>query len=61
MKKEIKSDPESWLRILNEMIESGEFIWAEDFLVSVRDQVEEKGEITKKQTAGILNIRRSGQ
>lgn len=61
MEKKVKPDPEAWLRILNEMIESGEFIFAEEYLVSVRDQVEEKHEITTKQTAAVLNIRRSVQ
>lgn len=57
----VEVDPQAWLNILDEMIESGEFIFAEEFLTSVREQVEEKWGITAKQRRAILNIRRSRQ
>ena len=57
----VKPDPEKWITLLDDMIESGEFIFAEEFLTSVREQVEEKGTITAKQTSAVLNIRRSIQ
>lgn len=60
-KQEITPRVESWINTLNEMIESGEYVFAEEFLMDVREQCEEKGEITKNQTAAILNIRRSIQ
>lgn len=55
----IKVDPDAWIRILDEMIESGEYVFAKDYLTSVRTQVEDKRTITKKQMNGIQNIRRS--
>lgn len=57
----IKPDVEKWVPLLDEMIESGDFIFAEEFLVSVREYAEENGEITNNQTAAILKIRRSVQ
>lgn len=57
----IKPDPRSWIRLLDEMIESGDFIFAEEFLTDVREYVSENKRITDNQTKAILKIRRSVQ
>lgn len=57
----IKPDPEAWIRTLDDMIESGDYVWAEDTLMSIREYVQENDLITLKQTKAILNIRRSIQ
>lgn len=57
----IKANPEAWMRTLDDMIESGEYVWAEETLKGIRDYVKENELITAKQTKAILNIRRSTQ
>jgi len=43
------------------MIESGDFVWAEDTLTGIRDTILQKKDVTKGQMQAILNIRRSVQ
>lgn len=59
MSNKVKPDPRSWIRLMDDMIADNDFEWAMDYLKSVRDQVDERGRITTKQTAAILKIRRS--
>jgi len=60
-KKEVEPRYEAWERILDEMIESGEFVWAEETLTGIRDTIIEKKDVTKNQMQAIHNIRRSVQ
>lgn len=61
MTRKIEPDPDSWIRVLNEMLQADEYDFAAEYLEDVREQVAEKRTITKKQTNAILNIRRSAQ
>ena len=58
---EIKPDPDKWIAVLDQMIESGDYIFAEDFLTDVREYAETNNVITNNQTKAILKIRRSTQ
>lgn len=58
-KKKLEPSAGMYIRILDEMIESGEFVWAEDTLTGIRETIEEKDEITTNQMQAIFNIRRA--
>lgn len=62
-KPEIKPDPEIWLKIIDRMLNDpeGTFEFSREYLEGVRDEVESRGRITRKQTAAILEVRRSTQ
>lgn len=54
-------DPDKWVNRIDEMLGSGDYDWAEEFLTDVREQIVDKDTVSQKQTAAILNIRRSRQ
>ena len=57
----IRPDPQTWLRIVNRMIDNKDYEFALDYLTDVRDQILDKDFITNRQTEAVLNIRRSIQ
>ena len=57
----IRPDPQTWLRIINRMIDKPDYDFALDFLSDIRDQILDKDFITNRQTQAVLNIRRSVQ
>lgn len=60
-KQEVQPRYETWIHRLDEMIESGDYVFAEEFLTDVRETIEDKKDVTKNQMQAIMNIRRSIQ
>lgn len=56
-----KVDYKFTLRRLDQMIESGDFVWAEETLMGIHDTIEVKKSATKAQIQAIHNIKRSIQ
>lgn len=51
--------PAHWLKMIDKMLDSGDYDFAKEFLESVREYVEENDRITKKQREAVMNVRRS--
>lgn len=50
-------DPNKWKEAIEQMINSHAWPWAEDFLLSVYDQIEKRGRISEKQVESLRKIR----
>lgn len=54
-------DPDSWLRVIKDMLDDDSYKFAEEYLTSVKEFIETENRITTNQTKAILKIRRSAQ
>lgn len=50
-------DPQSWLKLIEDMVDSGEFDWAEETLLGIGETIENSGRVTPGQIEAIENIR----
>lgn len=51
-----EADPEEWLALIEDMVESGEHEYAEDTLLDIGATIEETGRVTNGQETAIKNI-----
>lgn len=49
-------DPEQWLRLIEDMVDSGHYDWAEDTLLDIGETIEESGRVWSGQIEAITNI-----
>ena len=57
--KELDSEVQEWVDIIDEMIDSGDYVWAEEKLLSMGEWMEDHNHITYPMQQAIENIRDS--
>lgn len=52
-------DPQQWLRTIENMLDSGNYFYAEDTLEGIFETIEDSGRITSRQIQAITNIQQN--